>query len=118
MCLLESLIDRYLAANGKNRVSFRGGRCQAGDKVGDARARSGDTNANFASNTSESSRHERGILFVAAQNELDVRVLEGDEQRVDFGTWDAKSMGDAVGFENFDDCLRAIELLSCHYSVR
>ena len=86
----DALFEGNLAANRQNGISLGSGSGQTGRKIPHARTGSSQNHTHTARHSAHRRSHEGGILFVAAEDELNFfGSYDCFENAVNFRTWNA-----------------------------
>ena len=111
MRVFETIVQWNLSTYRKNRISLsrRGG--QSRDQIRHTWSRGGNTNTDATSEPPHGLSHERRILLMPAENQLDGGIQQCIENAVDLGSRDTKHMGDAMLFKRLDQKSSSIHQL-------
>jgi hypothetical protein len=97
---------RHRAHDGHHRIALGGRRHESSGKISRARSRSGDADTRNTSDSARGGGHERCVLLMAADDELDLWVVaQGVEDGIDFRAGDAEDYAHASVVEAVDDDL-------------
>ena len=101
-----------------NRIALRIGGRKPGCQVRNAGARGCDCDSGFAGHPADAAGDERGVLFMSANDSLNLRINQRIENSVDLGPRNTENMGDARRLEYAHDelstCLSSDALLFGH----
>ena len=108
MDLLERFKCRNRTAERHNRIALRIGGRETGCQVRHAGARGCDCDSGFAGHPTDATGDERCVLFMSANDSLNLRINQRIENSVNLGPRHTENMGDALRLEYAHD-----ELSTC-----
>ena len=101
MELLQAIRNRHRASNCDNGITFGVRSGQPGDQIGAAGPGSDQRHSGFPRHATNTAGYKRRVLFMPANDSLDLGVKQRVENFVDLRAGDAEDVFDTLLFETF-----------------